>query len=541
MYLSHYHFKIEPFSISSDPKFLWLGEKHKEALAALKYGILANKGFLLLTGDVGTGKTTLINALINNLGGQIRAATVNDPGLGKLDFLNFIAGAFKLKKNFKSKGEFISYFSLFLRLAHDKNKKVLLIIDEAQRLSDDLLEEIRLLSNIEKQHAKLINIFFVGQNEFNEILMKKENRALRQRITLIHTLEALNLKETHEYIRYRLQVAAARKNIFKPAAIEKIYSFSGGYPRLINIICDHALLTGFVKEKTVIDAQIIEECTDELRIPIKSYEKEDHGVPLRAAGENPKKIAEKGPSRFRIRKFFLLILLLLTAAVFYYQRQLGLSDVYLKKTRGRSMDAAVALKTESGFHPEQAAEPNNGTVVTYPISVPDRINLQETAALQAPSVFVPEKDLPNQTENIPSAEDGVQPPEATDIQPKKVLDPGQAVYLEQKINIYFGYNSFGLSDEALSDLDKIAAVMNQYQDLNILIKGYTDNSGKYGYNLKLSELRAAAVRNRLLKNGLNPLRMAAVGMGPEQAADNEGNEKPVQMNRRVEIEFTLAL
>ena len=164
MYLSFYNLKTKPFQISTDPKFLWLGENYKEALASLKYGIMDNKGFLLLTGGIGTGKTTLINALVNSLGDNTIVAIVPDPDLEKLDFFNFIANAFKIKKMFHSKGAFIIYMSHFLHNAYNNNKKVLLIIDEAQRLNPNFLEEIRTLSNIEKQNTKLINIFFVGQN-----------------------------------------------------------------------------------------------------------------------------------------------------------------------------------------------------------------------------------------------------------------------------------------------------------------------------------------------------------------------------------------
>ena len=148
MYLSYYDLASKPFQISTDPKFLWLGEKHKEALATLRYGVWDNKGFLLLTGDVGTGKTTLINALINNIKGKVIVATVPDPGLEKMDFFNYIANAFKIKKVFQSKGSFLIYFKYFLLHVYKKKGKVLLIIDEAQRLNQELLEEILLLSNI---------------------------------------------------------------------------------------------------------------------------------------------------------------------------------------------------------------------------------------------------------------------------------------------------------------------------------------------------------------------------------------------------------
>ena len=142
MYLAYYNLKEKPFQISTDPKFLWLGEKHKEALAALKYGIINDKGFLLLTGDIGTGKTTLVNALINSLGEDIIVAKFSHPVLEKLDFFNFIGNVFNMNRKFASKGEFLFHLKNFLNDTYQQNKKVLLIIDEAQKLSQELLQEI---------------------------------------------------------------------------------------------------------------------------------------------------------------------------------------------------------------------------------------------------------------------------------------------------------------------------------------------------------------------------------------------------------------
>lgn len=266
MYLNHFGFKQKPFQISTDPGFLWLGEKHKEALATLRYGILDNRGFLLLTGDVGTGKTTLIHALVNSLEKNTRVATVPDPDLGLLDFLHFIASAFDMNAAFTSKGEFLIRFREFLIENNRQGKKVLLILDEAQRLSHEQLDEIRVLSNIETQQNKLLNIFFVGQDEFNDTLLENKNRALRQRITINYNIDPLTRAETTEYIRYRLKMAGAENNVFSPAAVSETYCFSKGYPRLINILCDHALLTGYVRGKKTIDSEIVAECTRELRI-----------------------------------------------------------------------------------------------------------------------------------------------------------------------------------------------------------------------------------------------------------------------------------
>jgi general secretion pathway protein A len=267
MYTSFYKLKAKPFQISSDPEFMWFGEKHKEALATLKYGVLDNKGFLLLTGDVGTGKTTLINALIQSLSDDVICSSVTDPNLSKLDFFNYIASSFGINQEFSTKGSFLIGFRKFLMEAHEKNKKVLLIIDESQLLTQELLEEIRLLSNIEKANTKLINIFFIGQNEFNEILNKDQNRAVRQRLTLNYNLDPLTPDETQKYIQHRLKVAGAKNTIFDSNAVQEVFMYSGGFPRRINVICDHALLSGYVNDSETISAQIVQECARELKIP----------------------------------------------------------------------------------------------------------------------------------------------------------------------------------------------------------------------------------------------------------------------------------
>jgi len=269
--------------MSTDPEFLWLGEKHKEALAVLKYAIMENKGVLALTGDVGTGKTTLINALLKSLGKDTITATIYDARLDVLDFFNTVAAAFKIEGTFQGKGKFILRFMDFLIKAHERQQKVLLIIDEAQGINADLLEEIRLLSNLEAEYTRLLNIFFVGQNEFVDILQKYENRALRQRVTIRYHIDPLTLNETAAYIGHRLEVSGTTAPIFDSGAIDEIYFFSGGYPRLINIMCDHALLTGYVREVRMINANHIRECREELLVSKKTSEK-DFGFP---AGNQP--------------------------------------------------------------------------------------------------------------------------------------------------------------------------------------------------------------------------------------------------------------
>ena len=266
MYLDHYGLTYQPFSISPDPRFLWLGEKHAEALATLKYGIMDNKGFLLLTGEIGTGKTVLIKSLVKQTDAEVTLAIIPDPRLQLIDFFKLLAYEFGMDRRFDCKGDFLIYFKKFLIEQYDQNKKVLLIVDEAQRLNHDLMDEIRVLSNVELDHRKLINIFFVGQSEFNKMLLEERNRPLKQRITYNYHLEPLTEQETATFIAHRLKVAGAARGIFSAEAVREIYYFSQGVPRLINIICDHGLVTGYSAGSTFIDLAIVKECAKELQI-----------------------------------------------------------------------------------------------------------------------------------------------------------------------------------------------------------------------------------------------------------------------------------
>jgi general secretion pathway protein A len=266
MYKGYYNLSEDPFQLNTDPRFLWLGPKHKEALAALRYGIIQNMGFVLLTGDIGTGKTTLINALVKHLNTSTIVATIPDPNLSVLEFLRFLLTAFNISGAVNTKLDFLLNFTEFLKKCRDNHKNVLIIIDESQRISLDLLDEVRVLSNIEMGNLGLLNIFFVGQNEFNDKLAHESCRAIRQRITVNYHLEKLSERETKDYIQHRLKVAGSTRKIFADNAIPAIYSFSHGCPRLINMMCEKALLTGYVRELNTITEATIRECGKQLRL-----------------------------------------------------------------------------------------------------------------------------------------------------------------------------------------------------------------------------------------------------------------------------------
>jgi len=264
MYLSFYKLNEKPFNISTDPRFLWYGEKHREAIANFKYGLLDANGYVVLTGDVGVGKTTLVNALIDTLDENVLVANINHPTLDTIEFLSLVAKTYDPSVEITNKTDFLLFFKSFLQKTYIKNKTALLIIDESHRLSREVLEEIRLLSNMEQAGDKLIHIFFVGQNELKSMLLSPECRALRQRITLFYDLEPLSEDETKSYITHRFKVAGTEKELFTSEAIHKIQDFTKGYPRLINIICGRSMLTGYVKEQRKINADIVSDCAREL-------------------------------------------------------------------------------------------------------------------------------------------------------------------------------------------------------------------------------------------------------------------------------------
>ncbi len=272
MYEHFYGLKENPFNLTPDPHYLYLGENHREALAQLIYGVKEKKGFIVLTGEVGTGKTTIIRSFmetLNGLNNNTRVALLFNPKLSVNDFFQYILKDFGITSNGQSKGEYLHTLYEYLIDAYQKEEKAILIVDEAQGLSKELLEEIRLLSNLETTKAKLLQIVLVGQPELRQTLMQDELRQLRQRVNLHHHLPPLSEAETGGYIKRRLRIAGCRNSIFTPKAIKEIYRVTGGIPRLINILCDNALLTGYATEKKVIDEKIIKEVAKDLKLKVK--------------------------------------------------------------------------------------------------------------------------------------------------------------------------------------------------------------------------------------------------------------------------------
>ncbi|MCX6639754.1 MAG: AAA family ATPase [bacterium] len=258
MYLSFFNFKEQPFNVTPDPKFLYFGESYQDALAYLVYGIRMRKGFVVLTGEIGSGKTTVINALLERLDDSHRIAHLVHSNMSLKDMLRFIFRDFGMDAGGKSKSELLLQLQEFLMRLDQQGGNAVLIIDESQNLRSWQLEEIRLLSNIETSKRKLIQIVLVGQPELLHLMDLAELRQFKQRITLHYHLKPLVRDEVEAYIEHRLKIAGHDgTRLFDDGAMDEIHTFSEGIPRLINAICDRALIKACVSNHHKIDRKLI--------------------------------------------------------------------------------------------------------------------------------------------------------------------------------------------------------------------------------------------------------------------------------------------
>ncbi len=260
MYKQFFGLRANPFNVNPDPRFLFLTQHAKEALACLTYGIQTRKGFVLLTGEVGTGKTTLLNKMQDWLMRQrVKTAFIFNPRLDAEGFLDFMMTDFGIPGGGSGpKSQVLFRLNQWLLERFRSGETAVLIVDEAQNLTAEVLEEIRLLTNLETSTEKLLQIVLSGQPELESKLNTPELRQLRQRITLRCRTHALTLEETRSYVQQRLTIAGAQTQIFSPEAIENVHLFARGIPRVTNLLCEHALISAFADQQKVISGEVVE-------------------------------------------------------------------------------------------------------------------------------------------------------------------------------------------------------------------------------------------------------------------------------------------
>jgi general secretion pathway protein A len=264
MYCKHYGFKKMPFSATSNPDFFYESESHREAYAAIEYGISQRKGIILITGEVGTGKTTLCKKILDRLAENVEVSLVLNPYFSDMQLLQAIVEDFGIEVQKKNRLEIIKALNNFLIEKHGKDGNAVLIIDEAQHLTARQLEQVRLLSNLETYDEKLLQVILVGQPELTKNLSQFRLRQIRQRIFVKHDLAPLQEGEIKQYIHVRLTNAGKKDQMMDDKCYKIIYEFSGGIPRLINMLCDRALLMGYAREKSRLDETIMRDSIKEI-------------------------------------------------------------------------------------------------------------------------------------------------------------------------------------------------------------------------------------------------------------------------------------
>jgi general secretion pathway protein A len=267
MYDKFYGFKEVPFNLTPNSRFFFASDKHTTALDSLIYAINQRKGFVVITGEIGSGKTTVCRTLLNKLDKNTQVALITNTHVNSKDLLMTIMEDLGIEFEEGSKSKLLSQLNTYLIDQLQMDNNVVLIIDEAQNLKPSVLEEIRMLSNLETETEKLIQIILLGQPELKEKLAMQRLEQLRQRISVYFHLSPLSHEETKQYILHRLKVASSSdRQYITDGALEMIYQFSKGVPRLVNQLCDSAFLTGYVKEASMIDEQIVQEVIEEAPI-----------------------------------------------------------------------------------------------------------------------------------------------------------------------------------------------------------------------------------------------------------------------------------
>ena len=311
MYKAFYGLTRNPFEISPDPYFLFATARHNEALASIVHGVFRHKGFIVVTGEVGTGKTLLVRCLLEILRRQeIASANIFNPCLSPVEFLRYIVGDLGIKTANHDKGSLLLELNNYLIERHRKHTTTVLIVDEAQHLEPELLEEIRLLTNLETSQQKLLQIVLVGQPELDLKMDSGDLRQLKQRIALRCQLEPLREEETKSYILRRLQRAGANSHantMFSGETIASVYRYSRGIPRLINTICENALIASYAEKAQSVLPEVIEEVAKDLRLsvlsrpamvtPAVSFGQRDIAKSLLRLVEALERVARNSPAR----------------------------------------------------------------------------------------------------------------------------------------------------------------------------------------------------------------------------------------------------
>ncbi len=489
----------------------------------MKYGILGDRRFLLITGDVGTGKTALIKLLIKIIDIKAIVVTIPDPDLTRLDFYNFLANELKMGMQFKSKAEFLIHFKKFLLNAFRTQKKVLLIIDEAQRLNHELLQEIRFLGNLDFDGQMMINIFLVGQNEFKDLLMDQRNKSVRDRITAHYQIKPLKEADVFSYIRHRLRIAGSPKLIFTPDAIHQIYLLTRGYPRLINILCDRALLSGYTAEKKIIDRGIVEKSAKELKVTLgtnRTKQRKDRKrqitnplpdvhIPERTRrsartvrSERAKRSERSERPSFSMMQIIVTLLLLVGFVVYYFN------------------DSLFGNSSNQANSPSKIQVPYR-SLESYKEVPVDKDTGRAQVDLDTKDLFEPENENNQQMDARSPQQDSL------------------SAAAKKRFVVYYEHDSSDFQIPARKKLNQISSIFFDSPPAELTVRGFTDSLGNENYNNYIAVERASNVKKYFVKKGIPASKIKIIGMGAEKLNALDMTLQERRKKRRVEIEFSV--
>jgi len=573
MYLDYYGLEKQPFSISPDPSFLWFGPKHQEAYAQLRYGILEEKGFLCLTGEVGTGKTVLIRNLINTIEVPTIIISVPDPDMKPFEFFRYVAKEIKLTGKFRSKADFLMQFKSHVDDAFGTNTRVLMILDEAQRLNLALLEQVRLLSNIASTSKRQLNIFLVGQKELEDLLQDERARATRQRIVVRHKLEPLAIGEVTTYMYHRMQVAGADRVIFMPDAIEAIAIKTNGIPRAINVICDQALLLGFKENTPIINTDIVNRCPALKELPQSTDEENQIKSPpehtFKSEDLDQGATTADTPQTIKLLKFRQAIVAFLTVTTllagfgafqhFFLKGDTSDRQIKPKTTPTLFKEQPARLKRPATTGAGKARSTSDTNTAIRPQRPEDVSGKKELSGVEENRKTAAASETETQTALVQDriADGGQEKPllrgygrgdeagRETGTVSAPVGDAAAVVRIPDRVArsqkksprliLYFKFDSTDLSAKSANDLQRFISDISLDSDATFMVAGYTDYSGDYWYNKKLSQRRANVVRDLLIAGGVNRANIHSMGMGSDDPqAGRDPNYDP-RKSRRVEV------
>jgi general secretion pathway protein A len=541
MYLDHYNLKEKPFQININKRSLWLGDSLKEVALTLKNAIGVDKGIIVLYGDTGTGKSSLISRVEQNLERHYIIAKFTNPDIDYLDFFKLLSGHFKIKKKFETKSAFLVNFRNFLRKTFATKKQILLIFDEAHRFKADILKELAFFADIEMINEKMITILLVGDNTMLELLKDEYLKEVSDKITVKCKIHQLAESETNKYINYRLKIAGAERKIFEKETIKEIHSYSQGNLRLINTICDHALKVGYANGLNMVTADVIKKCRKELITKFSTKKRTNHLTVSYKNKHNqkpqqPNLSVSSAPRHWS--KAFAIVLVFLSGFIIYVFeieefQSWTLEEIVpqsynfpeLENKEYFSPGPVSGNKNVKSLYAENKNESQRLNQDTEPFKAEKEIDLALITKLQSIKPVEKSKTPKFSSENQQTDKVNI------------VRNQGKSTLFNKKLIIYFEHNSNAFSKDAYEILGNIAGFMMENPDTKVVIKGYSDSSGPYSFNVTISKHRANSVKSYLLARKIAPERIESFGMGPQKPLYSNKTFEGRKLNRRVEIMF----